>query len=49
MGPMQSFVEFFKISKPHTKHLEHNEQNRICANMFLNQVTFLCQWLADML
>ena len=44
MGPMESFVEFRKISKPHIEH------NRICDqhDLALSQVLFLCQWLAGM-
>ena len=31
MSPTYSFVEFLKISKPHTEHSEHTEQNRVCG------------------
>jgi hypothetical protein len=30
MSPTYSFVEFLKMSKPHTEHSEHTEQNREC-------------------
>ena len=39
-GSYVKLCEFFKISKPHTKHSEHTEQNRICGQQVLEPSHF---------
>jgi hypothetical protein len=34
------YVEFLKISKPHTEHSEHTEQNRGCDQCVLEPSNF---------